>query len=73
MLKASSSVFFAYLGFEGVPAMAKEAKNSSQNVSRSIIIVLVITICLYVGISTVMVGLVSYRYLDQGNPLSEAM
>jgi basic amino acid/polyamine antiporter, APA family len=61
------------MGFEGVPAMAKEARNSSRNVFYSLIIVLVITVCLYVGISTVMVGLVSYRDLNRGNPLSEAM
>ena len=73
MLEASSYVFFAYLGFEEVPAMGKEAKNSSRNISRAIIILLVITICLYVGITTVMIGLVPYRYVDQDSPLTEAM
>ena len=73
MLKASTYVFFAYVGFETVSTVTKEAKNPSRYIPYATITSLVISMVLYVAVCTVMVGLIPYAELDQVYPLQEAM
>jgi APA family basic amino acid/polyamine antiporter len=73
MLKASTYAFFAYVGFESVAAAAQEAKEPTRSLPISIIGSLIISMIFYLGICTIMVGIVSYTSLDTESPLSEAM
>jgi APA family basic amino acid/polyamine antiporter len=72
MLHASTFVFFAYVGFETVLAAAQEAKQPSRCMPLSLIGSLIISLLIYVGVSAVMVGLVSYTLLDTTFPLITA-
>jgi APA family basic amino acid/polyamine antiporter len=72
MLHASTFVFFAYVGFETVTAVAQEAKQPSRSMPLALILSLVISLLIYVGVCTVMVGLVPYQLLNTTNPLITA-
>jgi APA family basic amino acid/polyamine antiporter len=73
MLQACTSVFFANIGFDAVTAVAQEAKDPTRSLPIAILATVVVSVLIYVGISTVMVGLVSYKLLDTDNPLSTAV
>ena len=74
MLQACTHVFFAYVGFESIANVVQEAKIPSViSVSVATIASVVISLFIYIGICTVMVGLVPYHLLQSGNPLAEAM
>ena len=73
MLHASTFVFFAYVGFESVTAVAQEARQPLRSVPLALILSLVISLLIYVGVCTVMVGLVPYQMLNTTYPLAEAM
>jgi APA family basic amino acid/polyamine antiporter len=73
MLEASAFVFFAYVGFESVTTAAQEAKEPARYISVALILSLVISLLIYVGVCTVMVGLVPYAQLNTDYPLFEAV
>ena len=73
MLHASTFVFFAYVGFESVTTVAQEAKQPSGSMPLALILSLVISLLIYVGVSTVMVGLVPYQVLHTKYPLTAAV
>jgi APA family basic amino acid/polyamine antiporter len=72
MLRGSTFVFFAYVGFESVTTIAQEARQPSRCMPLSLIGSLIISLLIYVGVSAVMVGLVSYTLLDTTFPLITA-
>jgi APA family basic amino acid/polyamine antiporter len=69
MLHATTFVFFAYLGFESVAAVAQEAKKPTRSMPLASILSLTVSLLIYVGVCTVMVGLVPYKLLDTNYPL----
>jgi basic amino acid/polyamine antiporter, APA family len=73
MLYASTFVFFAYIGFESVTAVAQEAKGPTRSLPLASILSVIISLVLYVGVCTVMVGLVPYSKLNTTYPLLEAV
>ena len=73
MLHACTIVFFAYIGFDSVATVAQEAKTPTRSIRIATIGSLVISLLIYIGICTVMVGLVPYELLDTDSPLSEAV
>jgi APA family basic amino acid/polyamine antiporter len=73
MLQGCTYVFFAYVGFESVATVAQEAKTPTRSMPLAIIASVIISLLIFIGICTVMVGLVSYKSLDTESPLSEAM
>ena len=73
MLQACTYVFFAYLGFDCIATVAQEAKRPMRlSLPFAIIASVVISLFIYIGICTVVVGLVPYKLLVTNNPLSEA-
>ena len=70
VLRGVSGVFFAYIGFDAISTTAEECKNPQKDLPRSMIYSLVICTVLYVAISLVLTGLVSYKELAVGDPLS---
>lgn len=65
-----SSVFFAYIGFDALSTTAEECKNPQRDLPRAMIIAIVICTSLYIVISLVLTGMVSYKELDVDDPLA---
>ncbi len=70
VLKGVSGVFFAYIGFDAISTTAEECKNPQRDLPRSMIYSLIITTVLYVAISLVLTGMVSYHLLGVSDPLA---
>jgi len=70
VLKGVSGVFFAYIGFDAVSTTAEECRNPQRDLPRSMIYSLLITTILYVAISLVLTGMVSYHFLGVADPLA---
>ncbi|CAF4452051.1 unnamed protein product [Rotaria sp. Silwood2] len=73
MLQSCTYVFFAYVGFDSVSTVAQEAKSPQRSLPIAIIGSTVVSLLLYIGICTVMVGLVPYSSLNTDSPLSDAI
>ncbi|MBS4201210.1 amino acid permease [Bacillus sp. FJAT-49732] len=73
VLSGAALVFFAYLGFDAVSSAAEEVKNPQRNLPIGIIGSLLICTLLYVVISLVLNGMVSYTQLNVSDPVSFAM
>lgn len=63
-------IFFAYLGFDAIATAAEETKNPTRDMPIGIIVSLIICTVLYVSVSGVMTGVVSYKELDNAEPVS---
>lgn len=70
VMQGTAGVFFAYIGFDAISTTAEECKNPQKQLPVSIIVTLVITTILYVIISLILTGLVSYKELAVGDPLA---
>ncbi|CAF0746562.1 unnamed protein product [Rotaria sp. Silwood1] len=73
MLQACNYVFFGYVGFDAVSTAAQEAKSPTKSLPIAIIGSTIVSLLLYIGICTVMVGLVPYQLLNSDSPISEAI
>jgi APA family basic amino acid/polyamine antiporter len=63
VLAGASIVFFAFIGFDVVATTAEETKNPQRDVARGILASLAIVTVLYVAVSVVLSGMVSYTEL----------
>ncbi|WP_422749029.1 amino acid permease [Mycobacterium sp. WMMD1722] len=63
LLAGASIVFFAFIGFDIVATTAEETKNPQRDVPRGILASLAIVTVLYVAVSVVLSGMVSYTEL----------
>jgi APA family basic amino acid/polyamine antiporter len=72
MLRAATLVFFAYVGFESVTTVAQEAKERARTLPLALILSVIISLLIYVGVCTVMVGLVPYQALNTDYPIIDA-
>ncbi len=70
VLKGISGVFFAYIGFDAISTTAEECKNPKRDLPRAMFYALAICTVLYVLISLVLTGVVSYKDLNVGDPLA---
>lgn len=70
VLKGISGVFFAYIGFDAISTTAEECKNPKRDLPRAMFYALTICTVLYVLISLVVTGVVSYQKLNVGDPLA---
>lgn len=70
---AAASIFFAYIGFDAVSTAAQEAKNPQRDMPIGILGSLVICTILYIIVSLVMTGLVSYKALNVSAPVALAI
>lgn len=72
ILSGASLVFFAFIGFDVVATSAEETKDPHRTVPRGIMLGLGIVTTLYVLVSVVITGLVSYKVLAKQDDLSLA-
>ncbi|CAF2603781.1 unnamed protein product [Rotaria sp. Silwood2] len=73
MLQACTYIFFAYVGFDSVSTVAQEARSPQTSLPIATIGSTIVSLLLYIGICTVMVGLVRYDLLNSDSPLSQAI
>ena len=70
VLLGISSVFFTYIGFDAISTTAEECKNPKRDLPRATMLTLGICTCLYVALSFVITGMVSYKELRVDDPLA---
>jgi APA family basic amino acid/polyamine antiporter len=73
VLRGAGVIFFAYIGFDAVSTAAQEARRPQRDMPIGIIGSLIVCTILYVLVSAVMVGLVSYRELGVAAPMAVAV
>lgn len=71
VMAGASAVFFAYIGFDAVSTLAEESKNPQRDLPRGMIYSLVICTVVYIILSLVLTGMVSYEQLGVSDPLAE--
>ncbi|HYL99862.1 MAG TPA: amino acid permease [Blastocatellia bacterium] len=72
MLAGAAIIFFAYIGFDSVSTHAEEAKNPRRDVPIGIIASLILCTALYMGVTSVLTGMVPYNKLDINAPVADA-
>ena len=70
---AAASIFFAYIGFDAVSTAGQEAKNPQRDMPVGILGSLVVCTILYIAVSLVLTGLVSYKTLNVSAPVALAI
>ena len=63
-------IFFAYIGFDAVSTAAQEAKNPQRDMPIGILGSLVICTILYILVSSLLTGIVSYTVLNVSDPVA---
>jgi APA family basic amino acid/polyamine antiporter len=71
--RGAGTLFFAYIGFDGVSTLAEEARNPQRTLPWSLFASLLICTVLYVAVSLVVTGLADYRELAVADPLYHAL
>jgi basic amino acid/polyamine antiporter, APA family len=69
VLRGAGLIFFAFIGFDAVSTAAQEAKNPKRDMPIAILGSLVICTILYVAVSVVLTGLMSYKELNVPSPV----
>jgi basic amino acid/polyamine antiporter, APA family len=73
VLRAAAVIFVSYLGFDAIATLAQDTRNPQRNVPIGILGSLGAVSLLYIAVSLVLTGLVSYQMLDSASPLSVAL
>lgn len=73
VMRASSVIFFAYVGFDAVSTAAQEAKNPQKDMPWGILGSLVICTVVYIVVSMVMTGIAPYQELNTSAPIAVAI
>jgi APA family basic amino acid/polyamine antiporter len=68
--RAAGVIFFAYIGFDAVSTAAQEAKNPQRDMPRGILGSLAICTVLYILVSGLLTGIVSYTMLNVPDPVA---
>jgi APA family basic amino acid/polyamine antiporter len=70
VMTGAGIVFFAYIGFDAVSTAAQEAKNPRRDMPIGIMGSLIICTVLYILVSGMITGVVSYKQLDVPDPIA---
>ncbi|HET7662799.1 MAG TPA: amino acid permease [Rhodanobacteraceae bacterium] len=73
IMRGAAMVFFAYIGFEATSTAAQECKNPQRDLPFGIMMSLGICTVLYLAMSAVLTGLISYKLLDTTDPVVTAV
>jgi basic amino acid/polyamine antiporter, APA family len=73
VLRGAGVIFFAYIGFDAVSTLAQETREPGKSMPIGILGSLLICTILYVSVSLVLTGVVSYTELDTPAPLAVAL
>lgn len=70
VLSGVAAVFFAFIGFDSISTTAEECKDPQRDMPKAMIYCLIICTVLYVLITLVLTGMVSYKELKVSDPLA---
>jgi APA family basic amino acid/polyamine antiporter len=70
VFQGATTVFFAYIGFDAVSTAAQETKNPQRDLPIGILGSLAICTVLYIAVSVVLTGVVSYKELGVPHPIA---
>ena len=73
VVRAAGVIFFAYIGFDSVSTAAQEAKKPQRDMPIGILGSLAICTILYIAVSLVLTGVVSYKQLNVPAPIAVAV
>ena len=73
IFRGASIIFFAYIGFDQISTSAEEARNPSKDLPLGIFLSLLVCTVLYILVTAVLTGMVSYTKLDVASPVSHAL
>lgn len=73
IFRGAGVVFFAFLGFDVLATLSQEAHDPQKSIPRGMFLTLLLCTIAYVVVSFVMVGLVPYSELGNGNPIAVAV
>ncbi|KAJ3360082.1 Cationic amino acid transporter-1 [Allomyces javanicus] len=73
VLRASTMVFFAYIGFDAVSTCAQEVKNPARDMPIGILGSLGLCTVLYILVSMNLTGIAPYESLNSAAPLADAV
>lgn len=73
IFQASTTVFFAYIGFDAVSTAAQEAKNPRRDLPIGIMASLFICTALYIAVTAVLTGVKKYTDIDVESPVASAI
>ena len=73
IFRGAAVVFFAYIGFDAISTAAQEAKDPQRTVPLATLIALGVSTALYVAVSLVLTGMVSYKELNVADPIAVAL
>ncbi|BAH05711.1 APC family permease [Clostridium kluyveri] len=69
----ASMVFFSFIGFDAISTSAEEAVDPKKDVSRGIILCLIVVCILYVLVAVVLTGIVPYKEIVSDNAVPDAL
>lgn len=70
VFQGASMVFLAYIGFDAIATAAQETRDPRRDLPRGILGSLAICVLLYVSVSLVLTGVVSYKELAVAYPIA---
>ena len=70
IVRGAAVIFFAYIGFDAVSTAAQEAKNPQKDMPVGILGSLIICTILYILVSSLLTGVVSYTALNVSDPVA---
>jgi amino acid transporter len=70
VMAGTAAVFFSYIGFDAISTTAEECKDPQRDLPKGMFYSLIICTVVYVLIALVLTGMVSYKELAVGDPLS---
>jgi APA family basic amino acid/polyamine antiporter len=73
VVRGAGIIFFAYIGFDSVSTAAQEAKKPQRDMPIGILSSLAICTVLYVAVSLVLTGIISYTQLNVEAPIAAAI
>ena len=73
VLQGAAIIFLSYIGFDAATTTALETKNPQRDLPLGIIGALAVSAVLYIAMSMVMTGMVSYTRLDVEAPVAVAL
>jgi APA family basic amino acid/polyamine antiporter len=73
VMTGAAIIFFAYIGFDAVSTAAEETKNPQKNMPIGIMLSLAVCTVLYIVVSGILTGIVSYKDLNHPAPVAHAL
>ncbi len=73
IFRGAGVIFFAYIGFDQISTSAEETRNPARDLPIGIFASLLICTVLYIAVTAILTGVVSYTKLDVASPVSHAL